>query len=119
MADTYWYAYDGRGGASGPYYATKADAADACDEGETPRPVSGAVIDTDATGDESETDDGDGEPDASDDRPRDPPLTELQAQFDRGVCPWCDDYEGEHVGRHASSAHAEKWQRFKAARQDA
>lgn len=117
MAETYWYAYDGRGGVSPPYYKTKADAAAACDEGETPRPVSGDVIDADADG--GPDDDGDGGPDASDDRPRDPPLTELQAQFDRGVCPWCDDYEGEHVGRHASSAHAEKWQRFKTSRADA
>jgi hypothetical protein len=30
-----------------------------------------------------------------------------------GECPWCDDYEGDHVGRHASSAHADEWQRFK------
>jgi len=117
MAETYWYAYDGRGGASSPYYKTKADAAAACDEDETPRPVSGDVIDADADG--GPDDDSDGRPDASDDRPRDPPLTELQAQFDRGVCPWCDDYEGEHVGRHASSAHTEKWQRFKTSRSDA
>ena len=30
-----------------------------------------------------------------------------------GVCPWCDEYEGEHVGQHASSAHSERWRAFK------
>jgi hypothetical protein len=29
--------------------------------------------------------------------------------IDAGVCPWCDDYEGDHVGRHASSAHPDEW----------
>lgn len=48
--------------------------------------------------------------------PRDPPLTHIQAQFDRGECPWCETYDGDHPGRHATSAHAEKWQRFKRSR---
>ena len=26
-----------------------------------------------------------------------------------GECPWCDDYSGEHVGQHASSAHPDEW----------
>ena len=26
-----------------------------------------------------------------------------------GECPWCDDYSGEHVGKHASSAHPDEW----------
>jgi len=26
-----------------------------------------------------------------------------------GVCPWCDDYEGENVGMHASRAHPDEW----------
>jgi len=30
-----------------------------------------------------------------------------------GVCPWCDGYSGDHVGQHASSAHAERWRAFK------
>ena len=55
MSRTYWYAYDGS--VSGPFFETKADAADACDDGETPRPVSGDVIDTDGGDGE-----GDGEP---------------------------------------------------------
>lgn len=29
--------------------------------------------------------------------------------IDRGVCPWCSDYEGDHVGQHASSAHPDEW----------
>jgi hypothetical protein len=111
MGDTYWYAYSGE--VAGPFYETRDEAAENCDDGETPRPVSGDVIDADASGDDPETD-----PDGDDDAPRDPPLTELQAQFDRGVCPWCDDYEGESVGRHASSAHPERWQRFKKSRDD-
>jgi len=32
---------------------------------------------------------------------------------DNGVCPWCDDYEGEHVGQHASSAHSNAWADYK------
>ena len=45
MGKTYWYAYDGE--VSGPFFDTKSDAADACDDGERPRPVAGDVIDTD------------------------------------------------------------------------
>jgi hypothetical protein len=57
MGDTFWYAYDGE--VSGPFFETKSDAADACDDGERPRPVAGDVIDTDAEG-------GEGEPDLDD-----------------------------------------------------
>jgi len=53
MGKTYWYAYDGE--VSGPFFESKSDAADACDEGERPRPVAGDVIDTDGEG-------GDGDP---------------------------------------------------------
>jgi len=38
------------------------------------------------------------------------------AAIDAGVCPWCDDYTGDHVGRHASRAHPEEWQAYKADR---
>ncbi len=41
------------------------------------------------------------------------------AAIDAGVCPWCpedDQYEGDHVGRHASRAHPEEWQAYKADR---
>jgi len=33
--------------------------------------------------------------------------------LEQGVCPWCDDYEGDAVGQHASSAHEEKWSEYK------
>ena len=44
----------------------------------------------------------------------------VDEQIDAGVCPWCpedddDRYEGENVGRHASSAHPEKWTAHKEA----
>src|SRR6056297_2668176 len=55
MGNTYWYAYDGD--VSGPFFESKSDAAADCDDGETPRPVAGDVIDTD--GESGESDDGD------------------------------------------------------------
>jgi len=73
MSRTYWYAYDGS--VSGPFFETKADAADACDDGETPRPVAVDVIDTD--GESGESDDG-GEP-ALDDMSHD----DLKAEAER------------------------------------
>jgi hypothetical protein len=45
MSQTYWYAYDGE--VSGPFFERRDEAAADCDDGETPRPVSGDVIDTD------------------------------------------------------------------------
>ena len=39
---TYWYAYSGR--VAGPFFETKAEAAEACDDGETPRPVADSVL---------------------------------------------------------------------------
>ena len=38
------------------------------------------------------------------------------AAVEAGVCPWCpadDRYKGDHVGRHASSAHPDEWDAFK------
>jgi hypothetical protein len=38
------------------------------------------------------------------------------AAVDAGVCPWCPDddpYEGDHVGRHASSAHPDEWDAYR------
>jgi hypothetical protein len=32
--------------------------------------------------------------------------------IDEGVCPWCDEYEGENVGMHASRAHPDDWERY-------
>ena len=42
---TYWYAYSGR--VKGPFFETKAEAAEACDDGEKPRPVDSDVVDRD------------------------------------------------------------------------
>jgi len=54
-----------------------------------------------------ESDDGDGLPD---DRV---PDDDLAAMIDDGVCPWCDDYSGDAVGRHASAAHPDEWADYK------
>lgn len=35
------------------------------------------------------------------------------ALIDDGECPWCEDYSGEHVGQHASSAHPELWREYR------
>lgn len=32
--------------------------------------------------------------------------------IEAGECPWCDEYEGEHVGQHASSAHPDEWAEY-------
>lgn len=40
-----------------------------------------------------------------------------EIQIKEGVCPWCppdDRYEGDHVGQHASSAHPDAWEDYKA-----
>jgi len=29
--------------------------------------------------------------------------------IEAGECPWCDEYEGENVGMHASRAHPDAW----------
>ena len=44
---TYWYAYSGR--VTGPFFETKAEAAEACSDGERPRPVADSVLPADAT----------------------------------------------------------------------
>jgi hypothetical protein len=43
-----WYCYDRSGTVSGPFYETRAEAADACADGETPRPVNASVVDADS-----------------------------------------------------------------------
>lgn len=35
--------------------------------------------------------------------------------IEQGICPWCDEYDGESVGRHASAAHTEEWNAYKEA----
>jgi len=41
---------------------------------------------------------------------------DIEKLIEMGICPWCHDdedgYEGDHVGRHASSAHPEKWSAY-------
>ena len=44
---TYWYAYAGT--VSGPFFETKDQAADACDEASKPRPIADSVLPDDAT----------------------------------------------------------------------
>lgn len=56
------------------------------------------VVDGDADGD-SETDD---------DKLPKSDATLIEA----GECPWCDDYEGEHVASHAASAHPDAWDAY-------
>ena len=49
MGQTYWYAYDRSGTHSPDYYPTREAAAEACDDGETPRPINGDVLPADAS----------------------------------------------------------------------
>jgi len=44
--------------------------------------------------------------DVNGDEPEDADLIE------QGKCPWCDDYEGDHIGQHASSAHPDAWNAY-------
>jgi hypothetical protein len=37
---------------------------------------------------------------------------DADAMLDNGVCPWCDEYAGNHVGQHASSAHPDEWDEY-------
>lgn len=48
-------------------------------------------------------------PDGSDDGESDT----IAAAIEGGVCPWCDDYEGDSVPQHASSAHPDEWTNYK------
>ena len=41
------------------------------------------------------------------------PKDMTEELISEGVCPWCDEYSGEHVGQHASSAHPDRWDAFK------
>lgn len=64
-----------------------------------------------------ETDDGDDGPSEGDDGDEAPePVTHtLEETIEAGTCPWCDEYEGEAVGQHASSAHPDAWADYKEA----
>ena len=66
---TYWYAYSGR--VTGPFFETKEQAADACDDGETPRPIAESVLPSDRvlrddSDDSGEQDDADAEAESDD-----------------------------------------------------
>lgn len=45
-------------------------------------------------------------------------LRQIQTTVDTGECPFCEEYDGDHVGRHASKAHPDKWQAYTDARED-
>ena len=51
MGQTLWYAYGGR--VTGPFFETKAEATEACTDGEKPRPVDSDVVDRDDSDDVS------------------------------------------------------------------
>lgn len=53
--------------------------------------------------------DSDDQEDGADEEPVD-----VDAQLEAGECPWCDEFDGESPGRHASSAHPEQWGAYKA-----
>jgi len=36
----------------------------------------------------------------------------VTSAIESGVCPWCDDYEGNGVPQHASAAHPEDWAEY-------
>lgn len=39
-------------------------------------------------------------------------IEDIQTLIANGICPWCDDYDGENVGHHASSAHPDDWSEY-------
>lgn len=40
-------------------------------------------------------------------------LETYEEVFDRGDCPWCEDYDGENPKQHASAAHPERYRAWK------
>lgn len=65
------------------------------------------LVDEDDDQDDAEDDDAeDGDAPLPGDEPADADLV------DQGICPWCDEYEGDHVGRHAASAHPDSWDEY-------
>jgi len=57
-------------------------------------------------------------PDGKDSDPGDGDMQNADAEqlIEQGICPWCDDYEGEYIGNHASSAHPDEWREYKSAK---
>lgn len=39
----------------------------------------------------------------------DPADPSPEGLIEDGVCPWCDEYEGDGVAQHASAAHSDRW----------
>jgi len=37
---------------------------------------------------------------------------DIAGVIEQGKCPWCDEYEGDHIGQHASSAHPDEWNAY-------
>jgi len=70
--------------------------------GDFERVEASAAGDTEPTGDDVHEEDG--PPDDT------VPVDDL---IEQGICPWCDDYEGDAVGQHASSAHPAEWTDYK------
>ncbi len=33
--------------------------------------------------------------------------------LDAGECPWCDEYDGDHVEQHAPKAHPDEWSAYR------
>jgi len=74
------------------------------------------VADADLNADDYLPDDGkdDEEEDAEDgEAETEAEVSDVEQSIDDGVCPWCDDYEGDGVPQHASSAHSEEWAEYK------
>jgi hypothetical protein len=68
---------------------------------------------------EDETESGNSsEDDASADSEPEPDSVtpeSIEDAIEAGECPWCDDYTGDGVPQHASSAHPDEWQAYKEA----
>ena len=95
MGQTYWYARDDFDRSpSGPFHADPGDVE--VGEGERLRPIDESVLPDDGAESERESE----------------PETVGEA-IDDGRCPWCEEYDGDHVGRHASSAHPDAWAEYK------
>lgn len=63
---------------------------------------------------EVDADESEGETTSDDEKPpTDGEVLSVEGEIERGTCPWCSDYEGDHVGQHASSAHPDEWLAYK------
>jgi len=95
------YYYDGDSGDS--YLDAVIHAGRDCsDSAGDPRPVGEASVDL-------HSDDVQRCPSCADSDATEMHKRDLAQLIEVGECPWCDDYTGDHVGQHASSAHPEAW----------